>query len=142
MGHHKLPTVLVAMALLAFFPPFSAGEGTGRSNLPSWFVDSDVVLIAEIKNELLVITEVLKASKPFRVADFGGLLGGGSMTKAYDMSKPFLIVLSIPTPTDAQHRITLRIREFQIIDDAVDVDGRKYSLRDIRIALAMKELSN
>jgi hypothetical protein len=142
MGHHKLSTVLVAMALVASLPLFATAEGTDRSNLPSWFVDSDVVLVAEIKHELLVITEVLKASKPFRVADLGGSLGGGSMTKAYDMAKPFLIVLSIPTPTDAQHRITLRIREFQVIDDVVDVDGRKYSLRDIRIALAMKELSH
>ena len=140
MAHHRFLTVIWASVLLASFDSTLRPEGTDGSALPPWFVDSDAVFIAEVKNRVLVVTEILKASKPFRVSEVAAPSLYGSVAGHNSEPTSIMTLLSIPTPTDEHQQAGMRVRQFQVTDDSVYVDGCTYHLSDVRIALAMQGL--
>jgi hypothetical protein len=141
MTRNPFVTVVSAIALVALCSVTSFGEEADRSKLPPWFVKSDVVFIAERDRQLLVVSEILKALTCFRVSDLAPR-SRDTLTAENDKPKAVLFLVSIPTLTDARQQSVLDVREFQVKEDSVDIDGNHYQLSNVRIALTMQQYSH
>ena len=86
----------------------------------------------------MFVIEVLKTSKPFRISDLAP--PSGPVYQNND-AKTMLVLLTLPTPTGAQRRTLSRMHQYAILHDSVSIDRQTYQLRDLRITLAMAELT-
>jgi len=137
-------TILLTAWLILTATTVAAQEAS-RRRIPSWFVDTDIVLIGERidgqgSDNKLAITEILKASKPVALSALPLSAVGTS-------SRRVLLLINIPRVDKnpgANPTIGMTVRQLPIFDDAVTVvsaehQARRYSLLELRIALVFEE---
>lgn len=130
---------LFALSVLAHLESNATAQEAAKRKLPQWFTDSDVVFVADTNNGLLIVTEILKATKYYRLTDLDPTSPSFNANEV-NKSKSVLILVSLPSSIDAESQSHGHIRLVNVVNDSVRIDGEIYSLRDIRIALTLRQI--
>jgi hypothetical protein len=129
------------VSLFAYLPFLTIAGGTQPTALPTWFKQAEVVFVATAVEPQqcggipFIISEVLKANRPFRSSDFG--------SAAVDHGSKSFLVVAQPSRVSGSNAAT-EFKELPIVDDEVIVDGaegrQRFRLIDLRVAIAIQEM--